>query len=392
MLGEFKKAGSEPKSWCVSFVSTTDLPEGDVDLTVTQFQPGDYVDVIGRSKGKGFQGVMKKHNFHGQGAAHGSKTHRRNGAVGNRSTPGRIWKNMGMPGHLGDERVTVQNLQIMQVREAEKIILVSGAVPGSNGSYVVVRPAVKNPAAQIKTAPAHGKKAEAGKKPEAAAKKPEAPAKARGRSSERRGSEAMSAKVLTKAAAKEAKIDMIEGGRGTQAVHDVVVAMRAARRSGSANTKTKAEVDISGSKPWRQKGTGRARAGYASSPIWRGGGVVFGPKPRDYTKKVSKTLRHLAFRKALSERISAGDVLTIDKLAVSEIKTKSFVDLVKKATDARKVLLISDSFDEKTLKSARNVKSARLTTASDVNTEQLLAFEKILVTPKALERLAERTR
>jgi large subunit ribosomal protein L4 len=201
----------------------------------------------------------------------------------------------------------------------------------------------------------------------------------------------MSAKVLTKAAAKEAKIDMIEGGRGTQAVHDVVVAMRAARRSGSANTKTKAEVDLSGSKPWRQKGPGRARAGYASSPIWRGGGVVFGPKPRDYTKKVSKTLRHLAFRKALSERISAGDVLTIDKLAVSEIKTKSFVDLVKKATDARKVLLISDSFDEKTLKSARNVKSARLATASDVNTEQLLAFEKILVTPKALERLAERT-
>jgi len=183
----------------------------------------------------------------------------------------------------------------------------------------------------------------------------------------------MSAKVLTKAAAKEAKIDIIEDGRGSQAVHDVVVAMRAARRSGSANTKTKAEVDMSGAKPWRQKGTGRARAGYASSPIWRGGGVVFGPKPRDYSKKVSKTLRRLAFRKALSERIAAGDVLTVDKLAVSEIKTKSFIDLVKKATDARKVLLISDSFDEKTQKSARNFKPVTLATASDVNTEQLLA-------------------
>jgi large subunit ribosomal protein L4 len=202
----------------------------------------------------------------------------------------------------------------------------------------------------------------------------------------------MSAKVLTKAAAKEAKIELIESGRGTQAVHDVVVAMRAARRSGSANTKTKAEVDLSGAKPWRQKGTGRARAGYASSPVWRGGGVVFGPKPRDYSKKVSKTVRRLAFQKALSERISAGDVLTIDKLGVSEIKTKSFVSMVKKATDARKVLLISDSFDEKTLKSARNVKSARLATASNVNTEQLLAFEKIVVTAKALELLAERTR
>src|SRR5437870_1836057 len=82
----------------------------------------------------------------------------------------------------------------------------------------------------------------------------------------------MSAKVLTKAAAKEAKIDIIEDGRGSQAVHDVVVAMRAARRSGSANTKTKAEVDMSGARPWRQKGTGRARAGYVSSPIWRGDG------------------------------------------------------------------------------------------------------------------------
>src|SRR2546425_3786103 len=147
----------------------------------------------------------------------------------------------------------------------------------------------------------------------------------------------MSAKVLTRAAATEAKIDMIEDGRGTQAMHDAVVEIRAARRSGSANTKTKAEVDLSGAKPWRQKGTGRARAGYKSSPIWRGGGVVFGPKPRDYSKKVSKTVRRLAFQKALSERIKAGDVLTIDKFVVPEIKTKSFVDLLRKQTDAEKV-------------------------------------------------------
>src|SRR6267378_4491408 len=116
-LGEFKKAGSEPKKLIKEFRLEADAPEGDIDLNVTQFQPGDWVDVIGRSKGKGFQGVMKKHNFQGQGASHGSKTHRRNGAIGNRSTPGRIWKNMGMPGHMGDERVTVQNLQVMQVRE-----------------------------------------------------------------------------------------------------------------------------------------------------------------------------------------------------------------------------------------------------------------------------------
>jgi large subunit ribosomal protein L3 len=157
LLGEFKKASAEPKKFVREFRLDEDAPEGEINLNVTQFQAGDYVDVIGRSKGKGFQGVMKKHNFHGQGAAHGSKTHRRNGAVGYRSTPGRIWKNMGMPGHLGDERVTVQNLQVMQVREADKIILVSGAVPGSNGSYVVVRPAIKKRgAASLPASPKSG--------------------------------------------------------------------------------------------------------------------------------------------------------------------------------------------------------------------------------------------
>src|SRR5213075_1434547 len=167
LIGEFKKAGVEPRRLVREFRLKRDLPEGEIDLSVTQFQLGDFVDVIGRSKGKGFQGVMKKHNFAGQGAAHGSKTHRRIGAVGNRSTPGRIWKNQGMPGHMGDQRVTVQNLQVMQVREAEKIILISGAVPGANGSYVIIRPAIKKPAAAAA-------KPEAAKKPEqaVAAKKP----------------------------------------------------------------------------------------------------------------------------------------------------------------------------------------------------------------------------
>ena len=167
LLGGFGKAGSEPKKVVREFRLQKDAPEGDINLAVTQFQVGDFVDVIGKSKGKGFQGVMKKHNFQGQGAAHGSKTHRRNGAIGNRSTPGRIWKNMGMPGHMGDERVTVQNLRILQVREAEKVILISGAVPGANGSYVVVRPAIKHPEKIRAVHEEHRKQqeAEAAKKP-----------------------------------------------------------------------------------------------------------------------------------------------------------------------------------------------------------------------------------
>jgi large subunit ribosomal protein L3 len=149
LLGHFKKANAEPKK----FVREFRLPEGtqvdaDLNLSVNQFVPGEFVDVIGRSKGKGFQGVVKKHGFAGQPAAHGSKMHRRNGAIGNRSTPGRVWKNMGMPGHMGDDRVTVQNLRIAQVRPEENVILICGAVPGSNGSYVVVRPAKKKQAAE----------------------------------------------------------------------------------------------------------------------------------------------------------------------------------------------------------------------------------------------------
>jgi large subunit ribosomal protein L3 len=144
LLGHFKKAGAEPKKFIREFrLPDGNQLEGELNLAVTQFEPGQFVDVVGRSKGKGFQGVVKKHGFAGQPAAHGSKTHRRNGAIGNRSTPGRVWKNMGMPGHLGDDRVTVQNLRIIQVRAEDNVILVGGAIPGANGSYVVIRPAKK---------------------------------------------------------------------------------------------------------------------------------------------------------------------------------------------------------------------------------------------------------
>jgi large subunit ribosomal protein L3 len=143
-LGHFKKAGVGAKKHLREFRSNGDGSEFEgVDLSVKQFEVGDIVDVIGRSKGKGFQGIVRKHNAAGQPASHGSMMHRRPGAIGMRSTPGRVWKNQSMPGHMGDERKTVQNLRIVQVREEEGVILVSGAVPGAIGSYVVVRPAIK---------------------------------------------------------------------------------------------------------------------------------------------------------------------------------------------------------------------------------------------------------
>jgi large subunit ribosomal protein L3 len=144
VLGHLAKYGAPPKKR----IRELRLPdnakiEGVLDLSVKQFSPGDIVDVIGTTKGKGFQGVVKRFKMAGQPQTHGSMMHRRNGAIGNRSTPGRIWKNMGMPGRMGGDRRTAQNLRIVQVREAENCILVTGSIPGANGSYVVVRPAKK---------------------------------------------------------------------------------------------------------------------------------------------------------------------------------------------------------------------------------------------------------
>jgi large subunit ribosomal protein L4 len=201
----------------------------------------------------------------------------------------------------------------------------------------------------------------------------------------------MSATILTADAAKEAKIDVITDGKGTQAVHDVVVAMRANRRSGTASVKTKATVNLSGKKPWKQKGTGRARAGYASSPVWSGGGVSHGPHPRSYAKNTPKAVKKLAFRKALSARILAGDVLIVDSFEIKESKTKQFISLVESLHGGvRRTLIVATSFTGPTFLAARNVQTDLLITAAEVNTENLLAFDKIIITKDALQALGQR--
>ncbi len=200
----------------------------------------------------------------------------------------------------------------------------------------------------------------------------------------------MSATILTAEAAKAANIEVITNGKYTQTVHDAVVALRANRRSGTASVKTKATVNGSGAKPWNQKGTGRARAGYKSSPVWSGGGVVFGPHPRSYAKKVSKQTRRLALRKALSARIMNGDVFIVPSFSVANPKTKDFIKLLTDLSPEPKTLIIGKDFDENTRLSARNVQPAVLAAAVDVNAEHLLGFKKIILTNDALAQLAER--
>ncbi|MBG7608250.1 MAG: 50S ribosomal protein L3 [Verrucomicrobia bacterium] len=142
-LARFKKAGSTPKRKVLEFrfENGTELPTEHPGLAL--FEAGQYVDVIGTTIGRGFQGAVKRHNFHGQPMAHGHMMHRRTGAIGGGSTPGRVWKNQKMPGHMGTTKSTMQNLKVIAVREEDGVILVSGSVPGHKGSYLTVRPANK---------------------------------------------------------------------------------------------------------------------------------------------------------------------------------------------------------------------------------------------------------
>lgn len=202
----------------------------------------------------------------------------------------------------------------------------------------------------------------------------------------------MSANVLTIEAAKKAKLTFREGEEhAMQAIHDVITALRANRRSGTANTKTRGEVAESGRKPFRQKGTGNARQGGNASPIKRGGGVAFGPRPRDYSKQVNRKTRRLAFTVVLKDRIASGDVFTVDGFEIPDGKTKSFVAEIDSIAGTEKVLLIADSFTDNTYLAARNVATVQLITADEVNSEQLLAYDKLVITSGAMEILASRT-
>ncbi|MFC7338540.1 50S ribosomal protein L4 [Haloferula chungangensis] len=201
----------------------------------------------------------------------------------------------------------------------------------------------------------------------------------------------MSAKTFTAADAASANIVLADKGKGSQAVHDLVTAYRANRRTGSANTKTRGEVRGNNKKIYRQKGTGGARHGDKRAPIFVGGGTVFGPRPRDYSKHVTKTVRRLALRATLRDIIESGALKVLPSFSIADGKTKSFVSTVSAEADARKVLIVAKSFDENTYLAARNVQWVELRTADSVNVEELLHANTVLLVEDSLETLAART-
>jgi large subunit ribosomal protein L4 len=188
----------------------------------------------------------------------------------------------------------------------------------------------------------------------------------------------------------EVQFPLVEDGRYTQAVHDTTVAYLAAQRSGTACTKTLAEVAGTGKKPWRQKGTGRARAGSFASPLWRGGGVVFGPKPRDYRQRVSLTTRKLALRTALSQRLKASHVVVVDELKLESHKTKEFLKLLSALQVEGTVLVVVPRVEPNLALSSRNVPGVALTTSSSLNTYQVLRCDTLLFTKSAFAQVEQR--
>ena len=173
-------------------------------------------------------------------------------------------------------------------------------------------------------------------------------------------------------------------------MHQAYIQQMANARLGTHKTKTRSEVSGGGKKPWKQKGTGRARAGSVRSPLWAGGGVVFGPKPRDFSKTISKKTRQLALRKALSERLKLGDVVIVDDLKLASPKTKEFVGVISALELKGTTLVISSGIDKNLTLASRNLEKVALTTSDSLNTYDVLRPDKLLFTRSAFEKVEAR--
>jgi len=172
-------------------------------------------------------------------------------------------------------------------------------------------------------------------------------------------------------------------------LHEVVCMQRANRRRGTASTKTRGDVTGTNAKPWRQKGTGRARAGTRKSPLWRGGGVAFGPKPRDYSYKLPKKVRRLALRMALSARFSEGNLVVVDEFKMPEIKTKEFVTVMKNF-DFENCLVVTGADNNTVNLSARNTVGYKVLPVAGLNVYDILKYSKIMLDQSILAQIEER--
>ncbi len=172
-------------------------------------------------------------------------------------------------------------------------------------------------------------------------------------------------------------------------LHQAVVMQLAGRRQGTHSTKTRGEVSGGGRKPWRQKGTGRARHGSIRSPIWRHGGIVFGPRPRSYKISLPKKVRRLAMKSALSSKALAGEVVVLDDLSLEQPKTKKMVEIIRNLNINSKALVVTAEKDENVTKSARNIPGIKPLQAAGLNVYDLLHHDKLVITKDAVAKVEE---
>jgi large subunit ribosomal protein L4 len=184
--------------------------------------------------------------------------------------------------------------------------------------------------------------------------------------------------------------DLMVLNKGDQAVHDSVLAHMAARRAGTASTKRKGEVAGSNKKPWKQKGTGRARAGLRQSPVWRGGGVAFGPHPRSFEMKVNRKVAGLAFCRAFSEKVAVGDVRVIDSLEAKTPQTRTVVAMLKGMKLAKGALILVDKVEKNLALACRNLAKVNVVRASDVTVYDVLKYPVILVNRAGMDQIKQR--
>ncbi|WP_409343420.1 50S ribosomal protein L4 [Paenibacillus sp. MBLB4367] len=172
-------------------------------------------------------------------------------------------------------------------------------------------------------------------------------------------------------------------------LHDAVVMQQASLRQGTHDTKGRSEVRGGGRKPWKQKGTGRARQGSIRAPQWKGGGIVFGPTPRSYAYKLPRKVRRLAIKSALSSKVIANEIIVLDQLAMAQPKTKEFANILNNLKVERKALVVASQFDDNVALSARNIPGVKFVSAEGINVLDVLVHDKLIITKDAVQKVEE---
>ena len=364
--GQFDKAGVTPRKHLVE-IRTTDASEYTLgqELTAEVFAADEVVDVTGVSKGKGTAGVMKRHGFHGLRASHGvHRKHRSPGSIGGCATPGKVFKGLKMAGRMGVERVTVQNLDRARRRCRARPDPDQGRHPGQQGR----------------------------------------PGRAAHRDQEGRRGMSVDASIASgravdvydvsgaKTGTVELPAELFDVTANIPLIHQVVVAQLAAARQGTHSTKARGDVRGGGAKPYRQKGTGRARQGSRRAPQWVGGGVVHGPQPRGYAQRTPKKMIAAALRGALSDRAREGRVHVISDLVSGDApSTKSALAALRNVAAIDKVLVVLHRDDDLAWLSLRNVATVHALTVDQLNAYDVLVSDEVVFTSAALQAYVARS-